>query len=166
MIFLVCMRCPRTKDNEMPALPIGKRCNIVQGLLPHQCYSHQNAIALSQPLDLQPPWQGAWGSLRTSFPVAGALLTYIPHCRRARGAILTHLCYRSSSCQGKCKSNDGEEGKRGKLQAVSLLTPHQEWLNGKEKEKGTHLVSGRSGWLLGVGAPALTWGKALETVSQ
>ena len=58
------------------------------------------------------------------------------------GAILTHLCYRSSSCQGKRKNNDGEDGKRGELRSGNLLTSDQKWLNGKEKERGTHTVFG------------------------
>lgn len=60
------------------------------------------------------------------------------------GAILTHLHSSSSSSQGKCKSNDGEDGKRGKLHSGNLLTSDQKWLNGKEKERGTHTVFGGS----------------------
>lgn len=67
----------------------------------------------------------AWGCLRT--PVSATLLTYIPPCRREMGAILTHLCHGSSSCQGKCRNNDGEDGKRGEFCSSNLLISDQKW---------------------------------------
>lgn len=102
----------------------------------YPCYSHQNAIVLALPSDLHLPWVPE--DTHPCHPCSATLLTYIPHCRRETGAIRTPLCY--CSCQGKCESSAGEEGRRGQPQSSSLLPSDQQWLSREEKERGITLM--------------------------
>lgn len=139
------------------------------GCSPPLWYPHQNAVVLALPSDLHPPWTANTGmpeDICPCSPCSATLLTYGPHCRRETGAILTHLCYHSSSCQGKCKSNDGEDGRGANYVAATSRRQIRSGLMGKKRRERPIWCLAEADDCWGWELPPSSWGKLLETISQ